>query len=181
MSNIPAVKQRLNMLRETLDDIQDHYTTSIDGDARVGHKSEDSSFFGYKTHIAMSDERIITAAIVTSGDKGDGPQLSSLVEESRKNGMQVDTVIGDTAYSGNENLKLAEDEEKGFELISRIHPIISNGFRKEDDKFDFNKDAGMFVCPAGHMAIRKAKQGKSDGKWNQTWTYYFDVEKCKVC
>ena len=129
----------------------------------------------------MSDERIITAAIVTSGDKGDGPQLSSLVEESRKNGMQVDTVIGDTAYSGNENLKLAEDEEKGFELISRIHPIISNGFRKEDDKFDFNKDAGMFVCPAGHMAIRKAKQGKSDGKWNQTWTYYFDVEKCKVC
>lgn len=176
MSNIPAVKKRLNMLRETLDDIQDHYTTSIDGDARVGHKSEDSSFFGYKTHIAMSDERIITAAIVTSGDKGDGPQLSSLVEESRKNGMQVDTVIGDTAYSGNENLKLAEDEEKGFELISRIHPIISNGFRKEDDKFDFNKDAGMFVCPAGHMAIRKAKQGKSDGKWNQTWTYYFDVE-----
>ena len=112
MSNIPAVKKRLNMLRETLDDIQDHYTTSIDGDARVGHKSEDSSFFGYKTHIAMSDERIITAAIVTSGDKGDGPQLSSLVEESRKNGMQVDTVIGDTAYSGNENLKLAEDEEK---------------------------------------------------------------------
>ena len=181
MSNIPAVKKRLNMLRETLDDIQDHYTTSIDRDARVGHKSEDSSFFGYKTHIAMSDERIITAAIVTSGDKGDGPQLSSLVEESRKNGMQVDTVIGDTAYSGNENLKLAEDEEKGFELISRIHPIISNGFRKEDDKFDFNKDAGMFVCPAGHMAIRKAKQGKSDGKWNQTWTYYFDVEKCKVC
>ena len=46
MSNIPAVKKRLNMLRETLDDIQDHYTTSIDGDARVGHKSEDSSFFG---------------------------------------------------------------------------------------------------------------------------------------
>ncbi len=39
----------------------------------------------------------------------------------------------------------------------------------------------MFVCPAGHMAIRKAKQGKTDGKWNQTWTYYFDVEKCKVC
>jgi len=37
------------------------------------HKSEDSSFFGYKTHIAMSDERIITAATVASGDKGDGP------------------------------------------------------------------------------------------------------------
>ncbi len=179
MSNIPAVKQRLNMLRETLDDIQDHYTTSIDEDARVGHKSEDSSFFGYKTHIAMSDERIITAAIVTSEIKETAPieLIGGRAEITVCRSIPLLVI----PYSGNENLKLAEDEEKGFELISRIHPIISNGFRKEDDKFDFNKDAGMFVCPAGHMAIRKAKQGKSDGKWNQTWTYYFDVEKCKVC
>ena len=56
------------MLKEVLEDIHDHYTTSIDEDASVGHKSEDSSFFGYKTHIAMSDERIITAATVTSRD-----------------------------------------------------------------------------------------------------------------
>ena len=32
----------------------------------------------------MSDERIITAATVTSGEKGDGPQLKELVEQSRK-------------------------------------------------------------------------------------------------
>lgn len=181
LAEVPAVKQRLNLLRETLADIEDHYTTSKDEDARVGHKSEDSSFFGYKTHIAMSDERIITAAVVTSGEKGDGPQLESLVEQSRSNGMEVDTVIGDTAYSGIENLRLAEGEKNGFELISKLHPVISNGFRKEEDKFDFNKDAGMFVCPAGHMATRKARQGKRDGRWNQVWTYYFDTEKCKTC
>lgn len=181
IAEVPAVKQRINMLKETLEDIEDHYTTSKDGDARVGHKSEDSSFFGYKTHIAMSDERIITAAVVTSGEKGDGQQLKELVEQSRSNGMVVDTVIGDTAYSGIENLRLAESEEDGFSLISKLHPVISNGFRKEEEKFDFNKDAGMFVCPAGHMAIRKAKQGKKDGAWNQTWTYYFDIEKCKTC
>lgn len=181
IAEVPAVKQRINMLKETLEDIEDHYTTSKDGDARVGHKSEDSSFFGYKTHIAMSDERIITAAVVTSGEKGDGPQLKELVEQSRSNGMVVDTVIGDTAYSGIENLRLAESEEDGFSLISKLHPVISNGFRKEEEKFDFNKDAGMFVCPAGHMAIRRAKQGKKDGAWNQTWTYYFDIEKCKTC
>ena len=181
IAEVPAVKQRINMLKETLEDIEDHYTTSKDGDARVGHKSEDSSFFGYKTHIAMSDERIITAAVVTSGEKGDGAQLRELVEQSRSNGMEVDTVIGDTAYSGIENLRLAESEKDGFLLISKLHPVISNGLRKEEEKFDFNKDAGMFVCPAGHMAIRKAKQGKKDGAWNQTWTYYFDIEKCKTC
>lgn len=181
IAEIPVVKQRLNLLRETLADIEDHYTTSKDEDARVGHKSDDSSFFGYKTHIAMSDERIITAAIVTSGEKGDGPLLADLVGQSRSNGMEVDTVVGDTAYSGIENLRLAEDEKNGFLLVSKLHPVISNGFRKEEDKFDFNKDAGMFVCPAGHMAVRKARQGKKDGKWNQTWTYFFDTDKCKTC
>ena len=181
VAEVPAVKQRINMLKETLEDIEDHYTTSRDEDARIGHKSEDSSFFGYKTHIAMSDERIITAAVVTSGEKGDGPQLKELVDQSRSNGMKVDTVIGDTAYSGRDNLELAEDKENGFELISKLNPIISNGNRKEEDMFDFNKDAGMFVCPAGHMAIRKARQGKKGESKNQTWTYYFDIEKCKAC
>lgn len=59
----------------------------------------------------MSDERIITAATVTSGEKGDGPQLQELVEQSRSNGMTVDTVVGDTAYSGKDNIILSNDEE----------------------------------------------------------------------
>lgn len=181
IAEVPSVKQRINMLKETLEDIEDHYTTSKDEDARVGHKSEESSFFGYKTHIAMSDERIITAATVTSGEKGDGPQLERLVDQSRNNGMIVETVIGDAAYSGTDNLKLAEDKDKGFELISKLNPVISNGNRKGEDGFDFNKDAGMFVCPAGHMATRRARQGKKDSAKNQTWTYYFDVDKCKGC
>ena len=169
------------MLKEVLSDIEDHYATSKDKDARVGHKSEENSFFGYKTHIAMSDERIITAATVTSGEKGDGPQLQELIEQSRSNGMVVDTVIGDTAYSGKDNITLSNDEENGFELVAKLNPSISNGARKDEDKFDFNKDAGMFVCPAGHMAIRKAVQGKKGQGQNQSLVFFFDVDKCKVC
>ena len=169
------------MLKEVLSDIEDHYVTSGDEDARVGHKSEDDAFFGYRTHIAMSDERIITAATVTSGEKGDGPQLEELVEQSRSNGMVVETVVGDTAYSGKDNIILSNDEENGFELVARLNPTISNGTRKEEDQFDYNKDAGMFVCPAGHMVIRKARQGKKGQGQNQSFVFFFDVDKCKVC
>jgi IS5 family transposase len=179
--NVPKVKERLNMLRETLADIEDHHMTSKDEDARVGHKSEDDSFFGYKTHIAMSDERIITAATVTSGEKGDGSQLPELIGQSRNNGMGVETVIGDAAYSGKDNIQLSDDGESGFELVARLNPGISQGHRKEEQLFDFNKDAGMFVCPAGHMAIRRARQGKKNQPKNQTMVYYFDVNKCRIC
>ena len=79
---------------------------SKDEDAKTGHKAKDTSFFGYKTHIRMTPERIITAATVTSGDKPDGPELEELVRKSRKAGIKVETVIGDAAYSGKDNLKL---------------------------------------------------------------------------
>lgn len=179
VASYPAVKEKINLLKETIEDTQDHYTISKDKDARIGHKSEDSSFFGYKTHLAITEERIITAAVVTSGEKGDGPQLPQLIEQSRQNGMTIDTVIGDGAYSGKENLKLANEEN--IKIVAKLNPAVSQGARKEESKFEFNKDAGMFVCPTGHMAIRCAKQGKKDTGKNQVYCYYFDVEKCKTC
>ncbi len=62
-----------------------------------------------------------------------------------------------------------------------LNPTITQGTRKEEKRFEYNNDEGMFGCPAGHMAIRKAKQGAKNRGINQAFTYYFDVEKCKVC
>jgi len=179
LSSLPKVKEKLNLLKEAIEDTKDHYTLSKDTDARTGHKSSDSSFFGFKTHIAITEERIITAATITSAEKGDGPQLPELLKISKQNGIQVNTIIGDTAYSGKENLKLAN--EQGIKVVAKLNPGITQGHRKQEDKFDYNKDAGMFVCPAGHLAIRKARQGKKNSGKNQTYTYLFDIEKCKTC
>ena len=106
----------------------------------------------------MAEERIITAAVVTSGEKGDGPELPKLLEISQENGIKIDTVIGDGAYSGKDNLTLAD--EQNIKIVAKMVSSISQGFRKDEKLFDYNKDAGMFVCPAGHMAIRKARQGE---------------------
>ena len=65
--------------------------------------------------------------------------------------MRSKDVIGDTAYSGKQNLELAESKdnpEKAFRLISKLHPIISNTRQEEGEKgFTYNKDAAMYVCP----------------------------------
>lgn len=166
ISSIPGVKEKLNLLKETIEDTQENFILSKDTDARIGHKSADSSFFGYKTHIAMTEERIITAAVVTSGEKGDGPELTKLLQMSQENGIDVDTIIGDTAYSGKENLKITT--EQNIKIVARLNPSITQGTRKDEDEFDYNKDADMFVCPAGHMALKKARQGtKNIGKTKQ--------------
>ncbi len=179
VSQIPAIKEKLNVLKEVIEDYDIQLSYSSDPDARLGHKSADSSFFGYKTHIAMSDERIITAAVITTGEKSDGQYLKELIEKSQQTGMEVNTIIGDTAYSGKDNLQYVKTEH--LQLISKLNPVITNGNGQRKTVFDFNKDAGMFVCPAGHMAIRKARTGKKDQGRNQVTTFFYDIEKCKVC
>lgn len=174
-----TVAEKLNLLKEAVADDREHIQMSKDEDARIGHKSAESAFFGYKTHLAMTEERIITAAVVTSGEKNDGKQLVSLVEKSKAAGMTVEAVVGDMAYSEKGNIELAKHED--FRLVSRLNPLVTQGGRKQEDRFDFNKDAGMYVCKAGHLAIRKAVQGKKGISQNQTMTYYFDVEKCRTC
>ena len=47
-----------------------------------------------------------------------------------------------------------------LQLVSKLNPNITQGTRKKEDEFEFNKDAGMYVCKAGHMAIRKARTWK---------------------
>lgn len=179
ISEYPKVKEKLNLLKETVNDDIEHLRISEDEDAKIGHKTKDTSFFGYKTHLAMSLERIITAATLTTGEKNDGKQLETLIGKSIEAGIEVETVIGDAAYSEKGNLEYTNKNE--IELVAKLNPSVTQGYRKKEDEFEFNKDAGMYVCQAGHMAIRKARQGRKNVSANQTDTYYFDVEKCKVC
>ena len=91
-------------------------------------------------------------------------------------------MIGDGAYSEKENIKYAE--ENGIKLASKLSKSVTHGIGKNKDKFEYNKDAGMYVCQAGQMAIKKTKGGsKCDkaGSNTQVELYYFDIEKCKHC
>ncbi len=66
---IPAVQEKLNVLKEVVEDFEEGLTFSADLNARIGHKTADYSFFGYKTHIAMNDDLLITAALIITGEK----------------------------------------------------------------------------------------------------------------
>ena len=177
----PKVQKKLNLLEESVSDNLEHLETSKDEDAKTGHKTADTSFFGYKTHIAMTEERIITAATITSGEKTDGKELPSLVRKSRDAGMEVESVIGDKAYSDKKNIEAAKDG--GYELIARLNSIVTQGNRGKEEEFEFNKDAGMYQCKAGHLAVHKYLDRRQKEKKNKNprMAYFFDVEKCKCC
>lgn len=178
---LPAVSEKINLLAEMVDDIKDHYTVSADPDARVGHKTADSAFFGYKGHLAVVPERLVVAATMTSGERGDGPELPMLIGKAKVNIPDLKEVIGDSAYSGQNNLEYAWKE--GVELVAKLKPILTTGRQSERNGFVLNKDAGMMICPAGHMAIRKYLKNPSSKtkRKNLQYRFIFDAHKCKIC
>lgn len=149
-----------------------------DKDARFGHKTAKDTFFGYKTHMAMSDDRIITAVDVTPGGTPDGKRLPDLIEKTENNGVEIKEVLGDMAYVSDRNLKVCE--EKNIELFAKTNcAVAAAAGRTLSDGFEMNKDAGMLQCPAGELAARVDKRTAKNG--NTYLNYTFSKNKCKKC
>ena len=177
----PKAKKALLKIEELLasDNIKTMQSL-VDVDAKLGHKSEDNRFFGYKTHIAMTEDRIITGLEVTTGEAHDGGHLEKIVEQSRNSGVAVDEVCGDMAYPSRDNLEYAKRND--IKIIAKLNTKISDFLDRNEEGFIFNKDAGTYQCPAGNLSIRKARDNRKGTKnQNPRVAYYFDVEKCKVC
>lgn len=175
------IKERVNLLEETITDVNEELMISKDPDAKAGHKTADSEYFGYKTHIGMTPERIIVAATVTSGEKPDGKEVEALVNNSNENGVKIEAISGDGAYSEKDNIEYANKND--IKLVSKLSKAVLSGSRRNplDDQFSYNKDAQMYVCPQGHMAIKKTTSGLNDVNKPTRESYYFDIDKCKNC
>jgi endo-alpha-1,4-polygalactosaminidase (GH114 family) len=69
------------------------------------------------------------------------------LEITQERGNYIVVIIGDATYSGKENLKITSGQS--IKAVAYLNLSITQGFRKYDDKFDYNKDTDRFVYPAG--------------------------------
>jgi transposase len=190
VAQIPAVGNKVNLLKEGLEDMEHLSYVAKDKDAKFGSKGPGKSFYGYKAHIGMTPESIIVAATVTSGEAGDGEYLVPLVEQAKQNGLEIESAIADAAYSSKDNLEALKGD---IRVVAPVNPIITQGLRKgADTGFHYNKDANAYVCPAGELSYysyyQKARPKKVDtnGKIKRSYknaqvSYFFDVKKCQEC
>ena len=150
----------------------------VDPDARVGYKSKEDSFFGYKTEYTMTtDERIITAVGVHSGEYVDGTEFHELLEKSEKPGIKIEAATGDKAY-----FRKAILDELEQKKIESIIPISASVYKVDEELFTYNKDSDEWYCRIGNRTIKKAhKTRKRAGNPYQFLEYTFDKEGCKNC
>jgi len=82
----------------------DHVISTVDPEARHGHKTAARNFDGYKGHIATDpDSEIIVSTAVTAGNVGDAQPAAAMIEDvialaSASDGGDSVEAYGDSSY-----------------------------------------------------------------------------------
>ncbi len=151
-----------------------------DQDARVGSKSKTSQFFGYKAEFTMTtEERLITAVEVHSGEYTDGKEFGPLLQQTLKTGVLVKELYGDKAYFRKDILdELEKQKIKGY------IPVSASVYKVDEELFSYNKDSDQWFCFMGNHTVscKKTCCNKPErGKVYDQLVYHFDKEQCKNC
>jgi IS5 family transposase len=151
----------------------DRVISTVDPDARHGHKTQARGFDGYKGHVAVDpDSEIITNTIVTPGNAGDASVadelIGDLLDDERGDDAQV---FGDSAYGTGEFQQRLDDEDINSGCRTQPPSAPADKFGKNRFIVDLVNDT--VSCPAGvTVSIRRGTHG--DG------IAYFG-ENCSTC
>ena len=149
----------------------DRVISTVDPEARHGHKTNHRGFDGYKGHVAVDpDSEIITATAVTAGNTGDVEPVADLITDLTDPADGPDSgaaaVYGDAAYGAGEIL--ARLDTAGIDAKTKVQPPVAPTGKFTKDRFDINLDQQQVTCPNGTTKpIRRIKDharhaGKAD-------------------
>jgi transposase len=175
----PKTQRMIELGRQVLGDpqfiAQKGIRSLVDPDARVGYKSRNDSFFGYKAEYAMlAEERLITAVEVHNGAYVDGDCYNELYDRTKECGVELKEAYGDKAYFRKPILDKLQEE-----TVEAIIPVSETVYRLDESRFSYNKDSDQWFCSLGNKSIEKQyKQGK-DGK--RHINVKFDIAMCRDC
>jgi hypothetical protein len=173
-----AIAEAKDVLSDERFMLQKGLRSLADKDARVGSKSKTSQFFGYKDeYIMTTDERIITAVDVHSGEYVDGSGFDELLERTKEAGIKPTEVYGDRAYFRKDILDTIK-ENKAEAYI----PVSACAYKIDEELYGYNKDSDQWFCIMGNHTVRKEKRSqKKRGKSIDYYVYTFQSEGCAGC
>jgi hypothetical protein len=153
----------------------DRVISTVDPQARHGHKTAAHGFDGYKAHVAIDpDAEVITAAEVSAATRGDAavaPALLGDLASGEGDQAAPPVVYGDSAYGTGAHL--AWLEQQGFTPMVKTQVPSAPGGRFAKDQFRIDLQAQTVTCPARvTVAIRTARRGGGQARFGVA---------CSVC
>jgi IS5 family transposase len=125
---------------------RDRIISTVDPEARHGHKSRSRRFDGYKGHVSIDpDSELIDEVTVTPANTADQDTAVDLLEPC----VDLDhkpVVMGDSAYAGGQ-LREALDEA-GFDVHAKVPPASNRDGMLSKDHFEIDLANNTVWCLA---------------------------------
>src|SRR3954453_8091468 len=156
---------------------QDRVISTVDPQARHGHKTSSRGFDGYKGHVAIDpDSELITATAVAAANVGDAAVADGLLADDLPDASadqagdaesmpepaaedQRLVVYGDSGYGAGVLIERLEQADVDIRCKVQAPTAPAGHFTKDD--FDIDLKAGAVTCPAGQTApLRRLKDGQ---------------------
>jgi hypothetical protein len=137
---------------------RDRVISTVDTQARHGHKSRARHFDGYKAHLSVDpDSELIDEVTATAANVPDRDAVPGLLA-GHAGAQDKPEVVGDSAYG--DAATRASLEEQGFTVTAKCPPARNAAGRYSKDKFGIDLARGTVTCPAGNTtAIVAAARG----------------------
>jgi hypothetical protein len=153
----------------------DRVISTVDPEARHGHKTAAHGFDGYKAHVAVDpDSEVICAAEVSLAATGDAVVAPTLLGDLVSDEGQPTAggvVYGDSAYGTGANL--AWLDRRGLTPMVTTQTPMPPGGRFGKDQFRIDLQAQTVTCPARvTVAIIPARRGGGRARFGAA---------CSVC
>ena len=150
---------------------RDRVISTVDPQARHGHKSRNRRFDGYKAHLSVDpDSELIDDIVVTPANVHDADAVDDLLAGHVDDAVKP-TIMGDAAYAGADTLD--DLTEAGYDVNTKVPPARGRDGRFGKDDFDIDLDAGTVACPADRVVtIRRNTDGSGRADF---------VEHCAEC
>ncbi|HSS25506.1 MAG TPA: IS1182 family transposase [Mycobacterium sp.] len=158
----------------------DRVISTVDPEARHGHKSHDRRFDGYKAHLSVDpDSELIDEVVVTPANAHDATAVDDLLAPVAGHEHKP-TVMGDSAYAGADTLAHLHGE--GFDDVkAKVPPARGRDGRFGKDDFDIDLEHNTVGCPAGQTApIRFSADGGGIADFGQRCTTCPLRDRCTI-
>jgi transposase len=130
---------------------RDRVISTVDTQARHGHKSRNRRFDGYKAHLSVDpDSELIDQVTLTPANTPDRDAAGQLLGELAGSDDKPE-VVGDSAYG--DAATRAGLEAQGFTVLAKCPPARNTAGRFSKDRFDVDLGAGTVTCPAGQVTM----------------------------
>jgi IS5 family transposase len=137
---------------------KDRVISTVDPEARHGHKSRNRHFDGYKAHLSIDpDSELIDEVVATPANTPDRDAASGLLAPLAEKEDKPE-VLGDSAYADGATRDTLEAQ--GFSVTAKCPPVRNATGLFTKDRFSVDLETGTVTCPAGQrVSINPTRDG----------------------